>query len=122
MSTTVRDIGSDHEEVGRHANKRRWYVLRYLRTCTYPATIGELSEYVGPRVGVEPAGIEGALRDRDLPTLADCDAIEYDPQSDLASLDDRASFADRVRRAIDADALTHLKPPRLGRHCRGVFY
>lgn len=102
------------QRVPYEANRYRWYLLRYLRTCTYPATIGELSEYVGPRVGTRPALVEETIRERDLPALADCDAIEYDPQSGLACLqDDRGAFADRLRQALAAGAISHLKPPRL---------
>lgn len=102
------------QRVPHEANRYRWHVLRYLRTCTYPATITELSEYVGPRVGTEPAVVEGTIRERDLPALADCGAIEYDSQSQLACLqDERGSFGDRVREALAAGTISHLKPPRL---------
>lgn len=102
------------QRVPYEANRYRWHVLRYLRTCTYPATPTELSEYVGPRVGTRPAVVEETIRERDLPALADCGAIEYDPQSQLACFqDDGGSFADQVRRALTAGTISHLKPPRL---------
>ncbi|MDL5363293.1 hypothetical protein [Halalkalicoccus sp. NIPERK01] len=122
MTTPVREVGSSGTPVGSRENDRRWYALRYLRACTYPATVAEIAEYVGPRVGSGPEAAERALRRRDLPALSRCETIEFDPGSDLACLDDREPFADRVRRAIAADALTHLKPPRLKRNDRGVFY
>lgn len=107
--------------MGKRDNKRRWYALRYLRSCTYPASIGEVSEYVGPRVGVAPGVVEETLRSDDVPELDACDAIEYDPESDLVCLDeDRASFADRARRAIGANALTYQKPPRVVRRAYGA--
>lgn len=122
MSSQIRDADPSPEPVGTRENTRRWYALRYLRTCSYPATIAEVSEYVGPRVGLAPTDAESRLRNRDVPALAACDAIEFDPESGLVCLDDRESFADRVRRAITADVLTHLKPPRLKRNRQGVFY
>lgn len=107
--------------MGKRDNKRRWYALRYLRSCTYPASIGEVSEYVGPRVGVASDVVEETLRNDDVPALDACDAIEYDPESDLVCLDeDRASFADRARRAIGANALTYQKPPRVVRNVYGA--
>ncbi|ELY34477.1 hypothetical protein C497_15792 [Halalkalicoccus jeotgali B3] len=108
--------------VGARANTRRWYALRYLRTCRYPVTIPEVGEYVAPRVGLGTESAENALRTRDVPALGACGAIEYDRESGLVCLDGRLSFADRVRRAIAADALTHLRPPRLTRNQDGVFY
>lgn len=102
------------EGVPHEANRYRWHVLRYLGTCTYPAPVAELSEHVGPRVGAQPAVVEETIEERDLPALADCDAIKYDPESRLTCLhDERDSFADCIRRAIRAGALSHLKPPRL---------
>lgn len=102
------------EGVPRETNRYRWHVLRYLRTCRYPASSTELSEHVGPRVGVRPALVEETIEERDLPALADCDAIKYDPKSRLACLhDERDSFADCTRRAIRASVVSHLKPPRL---------
>lgn len=98
--------------VNRASNRRRWYVLRYLRECTYPATVTELSEYVAPRLGTTPAAVEDALREDDLPALAECDAIKYDPPSRLACLaDEHEPFAEHARRAIAAGAISHLKPP-----------
>lgn len=100
--------------VPREANRYRWHVLRYLRACTYPASVGELSEAIGPRVGASSALVEETIRERDLPALADCGAIEYDPESQLACLPgDSGSFADRVRRALNDGVVSHLKPPRL---------
>ncbi len=122
MASLPRGADSRRDAVRTRANARRWYALRYLRACRYPATIPEVSEYVGPPVGLSLDVAESALRDRDVPALSGCGAIEYDPQSELVCLDDRESFADRVRRAIDAGVLTHLKPPRLKRSRRGVFY
>lgn len=98
--------------VDREANRRRWYVLRYLRECAYPATVTELSEYIAPRLGETTERLEDALRD-DLRVLATCDAIDYDPESALACLGEEPdAFAEHVRRAIVADAISHLKPPR----------
>lgn len=98
--------------VDREANRRRWYVLRYLRECTYPATVTELSEYVAPRLGETTERLEDVLRD-DLRVLAACDAIDYDPESALACLGETPeAFAEHVRRAIVAGAISHLKPPR----------
>lgn len=98
--------------VNRKANRRRWYVLRYLRECTYPATVTELSEYVAPRLGETTDRIEDRLRD-DLRVLAACDAIDYDPESALACLGESPdAFAKHVRRAIVAGAISHQKPPR----------
>ncbi|MFC7007413.1 DUF7344 domain-containing protein [Halalkalicoccus salilacus] len=98
--------------VSRASDKRRWYALRYLRECTYPATVTELSEHVAPRLGTTPEDVERALRDDDLPALAECDAIKYDPRSGLACLaDEREPFAEHARRAITAGAISHLKPP-----------
>lgn len=97
--------------VDRASDRRRWYVLRYLRECTYPATVTELSEYVAPRLGTTPDVAADALRD-DLPALAECDAIKYDPRSRLACLaDGREPFAEHARRAIAAGTISHLKPP-----------
>lgn len=100
--------------VPREANRYRWHVLRYLRGCTYPASISELGNAIGPRVGTPPALVEETLRKRDLPALADCSAIKYDPESRLACLPaDPGSYVDRVRRALNAGVISHLKPPRL---------
>lgn len=111
------DSGYGHivtERVPSDANRHRWHLLRYLRSCRYPASVVELSEYVAPRVGTDPAVIEATIERRDLPVLADCGAIEYDPDSRLACLpDDGRSFADCVRSAFAVGALSHLKPPRL---------
>lgn len=111
------DSGYGHivtERVPSEANRYRWHLLRYLRSCRYPASVAELSEYVSPRVGAEPTAVEATIEERDLPALADCDAIEYDPGSGLACLpDDGRSFADCVRSAFAVGALSHLKPPRL---------
>lgn len=105
----------DHE-----ANRRRWHVLRYLRACDYPATITELSEHVAPRLGETPENVAGELRDGDLPALADCGAVRYDPESQLACLErETESFAQCVRRAIAADAISHLKPPQHKLRCTG---
>lgn len=121
MAVPTRKTRSVPSVVGKRDNKRRWYALRYLRSCTYPASIGEVSEYVGPRVGVASDVVEETLRNDDVPALDACDAIEYDPESDLACLDeDRASFADRARRAIGANALTYQKPPRVVRNVYGA--
>ncbi|MCL7418618.1 MAG: hypothetical protein M8354_12380 [Halalkalicoccus sp.] len=122
MTTPVPGADVSQESIGPRENTRRWYALRYLRTCSYPATIAEVSEYVGPRVGLAPRDVESALRSQDVPALAACGAIEFDPESGLVCLDDRESFADRVRRAITADVLSNLKPPRLKRNRQGVFY
>lgn len=98
--------------ISQDANRRRWYVLRYLRECTYPATVGELSEHVAPRLGQTTDRIGDVLCD-DLRVLAECGAIDYDPESALACLDEpREAFTEHVRRAIVAGAISHLKPPR----------
>jgi hypothetical protein len=115
-------LGIGMQSVDERANRRRWYVLRYLRTCEYPATVTELSEYVKPRLGSPSDGLEDVLQDRDLTALAKCGAIEYDPESRLACLDEGKSFAERVRRAITEDVVTHLKPTRIEPACEGVFY
>lgn len=110
------DSGYGHIVTARvpsEANRYRWHLLRYLRGCRYPASVAELSEYVGPRVGVDAAVVEATIEERDLPALADCDAIEYDPDSELTCLPDERSFADCVRSAFAVGALSHLKPPRL---------
>lgn len=121
MAVPTRNTQSVSTVVGKRDNKRRWYALRYLRACTYPATIGEVSDYVGPRVGTDPDVVEVTLRNEDVPALEACEAIEYDPESELLCLDeDRASFADRARRAIGANALTYQKPPRVGRAAQGA--
>lgn len=98
--------------VSRSSDRRRWYALRYLRECTYPATVTELSEHVAPRLGTTSESVERALRDEDLPALADCDAIKYDPRSRLACLaDEQEPFSEHARRAIAAGTISHLKPP-----------
>jgi hypothetical protein len=109
--------------VGKRENKRRWYALRYVRQCRYPASVRELSEHVGPRIGAPPAETAEHLFQRDLPVLAGCRAVEFDPESELVCLDEaREPFADRVRRAIALGVITHLKPPRIKRNQQGVFY
>lgn len=123
MSIPALSTDVNLRSVGQHANRRRWYALRYLRTCRYPADVRELADYVAPRVGGALEATEDALSDRDLPILADCRAVEYDPDSKLACLDEeRAAFADRVRRAITGGALTHLRPPKIKRSDQGIFY
>lgn len=123
MSTPVLGTDVSLRAVGPQANRRRWYALRYLRKCQYPADVREVTEHVGPRVGLGPEATEDALLSHDLPVLADCRAIEYDPDSKLVCLDeDRTPFADRVRRAIASGVLTHLKPPKIKRSQQGVFY
>lgn len=102
------------QHVPPEANRYRWHVLRYVRTCTYPASLSELGESIGPQVGVPPTLVEETIEERDLPALADCGAIRYDPESRLACLpDDEGSFVDRTRRALNAGVISHLKPPRL---------
>lgn len=105
-------IVTNTKSVSGEANRYRWQILRYLRACDYPATITELSEHVGSSSPASPAALEGSIRNRDLPALAKCDAIEYDTRSALACLGED-SFADCTRRAIRAGVITHLKPPRL---------
>lgn len=96
------------------ANRYRWYILRYLRICTYPAGLTELSEYIGSRVGTQPLMVRKTIRERDLPALAECGSIKYDPESKLACLqDEQGSFTDHVRRALAAGVISHLKPLRL---------
>jgi hypothetical protein len=98
--------------IDQEANRRRWYVLRYLRECTYPATVAELSEHVAPRLGETVERVGDVLRD-DLRVLAECGAIDYDPESALACLGEtQEAFTEHVRRAIVAGAISHLKPPR----------
>ena len=122
MSTPVWSAET-RTSVGRRENKRRWYALRYVRNCRYPASIQELSEHVGPRVGVSPGETAEHLLWGDLPALAGCRAIEFDPGSELVCLDESSEpFADRVRRAIALGVLTHLKPPQIKRNQQGVFY
>lgn len=101
------------QRVPREANRYRWHVLRYVRSCTYPASLGELGESIGPQVGVKPAIVEETIEERDLPALADCGAIEYDPDSRLVCLPEDCAFVDCSRRALDAGTISHLKPPRL---------
>lgn len=115
-------LGIGMQSVDERANRRRWYVLRYLRSCEYPATVTELSEYVKPRLGSPSDGLEDVLRDQDLTALAECGAIEYDPESRLACLNEGESFAERVRRAIAEDVVTHLKPTKIEPVYEGVFY
>lgn len=96
------------------ANSCRWYVLWYLHECDYPASITELSEYIGSRVERSPDQLKATLQKRDLPALATCDAITYDPHTQLACLKtDQDRFTTYVRQAIRAGTLTHLKPPKL---------
>ena len=122
MSTPVLSTET-RSTVGKRENKRRWYALRYTRTCRYPASVRELSEHVGPRIGASVAETAERLSQRDLPLLASCRTLEYDPGSELVCLDEtREPFADRVRRAIALGVLTHLKPPRIKRNQQGVFY
>ncbi|ADJ14013.1 DUF7344 domain-containing protein [Halalkalicoccus jeotgali] len=100
--------------VPKRANRRRWYVLRYLGACTYPASVGELGDHVAPRVGADSETVAEALRERDLSTLADCSAIEYDADSGLACLSDRYdSYGECARRALTAGVVSHHQPPRL---------
>jgi hypothetical protein len=122
MSTPVWNA-EPRTSVGKRENKRRWYALRYVRQCQYPATISELGEYIGPRIGASPGDAAEHFFQCDLPALAGCRAIEFDPESELVCLDEaREPFADRVRRAIAWGVITHLKPPRIKRNQQGVFY
>lgn len=101
--------------VPRDANRYRWYVLRYVRACTYPASVTELSEAIAPAVGTQPRFVKETIQERDLPTLADCNANEYDPESQLVCLPEaEESAVDCVRRAIRTGAISHLKPPWYG--------
>ncbi|MEM4781722.1 MAG: hypothetical protein QXG03_09220 [Halalkalicoccus sp.] len=85
----------------------------------WASTSPRASDSIGERLDV----VRETLSEHDLPALAACGTIAYDPDSGLACLDDeREPFADRVRRAIGAGALTHRKPPQLKRHQQGVFY
>ncbi len=103
------------KHVPRDANRYRWHVLRYVRACTYPASVTELSEAIAPAVGTQPRLVKKTLQERDLPTLADCNAIEYDLESQLVCLPEaEKSAVDCVRRAIRAGAISHLKPPWYG--------
>lgn len=123
MSTPTSNTHSISACIGEYDNKRRWYALRYLRTCTYPASIAEVSEYVEPRVSGALDAVEETLRDADIPALDACNVIEYDPESDLVWLDEtEESFADRARRAISAGVLTYQKPPRLEGDAQGIIY
>lgn len=122
MSTLGDEIDGG-STVGTADNRRRWYAIRYLRDCAYPAAVGEVSEYVGPRIGRAAEAVEDSLSERDLPALAACGTVEYDPESGLVCLDEtRTPFPDRARRAIAADVLTHRKPPKLKRYREGIFY
>ncbi|WP_122089295.1 DUF7344 domain-containing protein [Halalkalicoccus subterraneus] len=95
-------------------NRHRWYVLRYLGACTYPASVDELAERIAPRVGGDPATVAETIRERDLPALADCGAIEYDAESRLACLpEQRNSVADCARQALVTGTVSHHRPPRL---------
>jgi hypothetical protein len=98
-------------DITQEANQYRWYILRYLNRCRYPASTTELSDYISFRVTSQSDQIKPLLENRDLPVLADCDAITYDAQSQLAYLEtNRTTFADHTRRAIKAGLITHLKP------------
>lgn len=99
------------KHVSDEANRYRWYLLRYLRMCTYPAGLTELSEYIGPQVGIQPLIVRKTIRERDLPALVECGSIKFDPESELACLqDEQGSFADHARRALTAGVISHLKP------------
>ncbi len=104
------------EYVPVEANRYRWHILRYLRMCTYPAGLSELSTHIGSRVGDRPEIIKQTIRERDLPALAECAAIKYDPESEVTCLrDDHGSFAHHVRRALAGGVISHLKPIRFTR-------
>ncbi len=104
------------EHVPDEENRYRWHILRYLRMCSYPAGLTELSEYIGPQVGIQPLIVRKTIHERDLPALAKCGSIKYDPDSKLACLsDDQRAFTDHVRRALAAGVISHLKPLRLAR-------
>lgn len=97
--------------VPKEENRYRWYILRYLRRCTYPAGLSELSEYIGSRVGIQPLIVKKTIRERDLPALAQCNSIRYDHESELVCLqNEQEPFADHVRRALAAGVISHLKP------------
>lgn len=103
------------KHVPRDANRYRWHVLRYVRACTYPASLTELSEAIAPAVGTQPRFVKKMIQVRDLPPLSDCNAIEYDPESQLVCLPEtEESAVNCVRRAIRAGAISHLKPPWYG--------
>jgi hypothetical protein len=98
------------------ANRYRWHILRYLRMCTYPAGLTELSEHIGSQVGAQPLVVRKTIRERDLPALAECGSIKYDSESELACLQgEQGAFTDHVRRALAAGVISHLKPLRLVR-------
>lgn len=100
------------EEVPTEANQYRWHILRYLRLCSYPAGLSELGTYIGSRVGNRPERVRQTIRERDLPALAECDAINYDPVSEVVCLHDREPFTNHVRRALAGGVISHLKPLR----------
>lgn len=108
--------------VPRDANRYRWHVLRYVRACTYPASLTELSEAIAPAVGTLPRLVKKTIQERDLPMLAECNAIAYDPKSQLVCLPEaEKSTADCVRRAIRAGVVSHLKPPWYGLDQTGII-
>jgi hypothetical protein len=98
-------------DISQEANQYRWYILRYLNRCRYPASTTELSDYISSRVTSQPDQITPLLENRDLPVLAKSDVITYDAQSQLAHLEtSQTTFADHIRRAIKAGLITHIKP------------
>lgn len=100
---------------------RRWFTIRYLSSCRYPATVSEVSEHVASHVDSEPPAIETALVERDLPELAEHDVVAYDAYTGLVRLtDERGTFEKYVRRAINAGLVLHLAPPTtVGRSANG---
>ncbi|ADJ14057.1 hypothetical protein [Halalkalicoccus jeotgali] len=104
--------------VPREANRYRWQLLRYVADRPHAST-ETVAAYLAPRVGEEPAAVEEAIRTRDLPALADCDAIEYEPDSGRVRLS-AASIADCARRALAAGVVSHHRPPRFERLPHGV--
>lgn len=102
------------EHVPDEANRYRWHILRYLRMSTYPAGLTELSEYIGSQVGTRSVVVRKTIGQRDIPALAECGSIKYDPESRLVCLqDEQGAFTDHVRRALAAGVISHLKPLRL---------
>lgn len=94
-------------------SNRRWFTIRYLSSCRYPATVSEVSEHVASHVDPEPRAIETALVERDLPELAAHDVVAYDSFTRLVRLaDERGTFEKYLRRAVNAGLVLDLTPPK----------
>lgn len=109
----VSSTGSAPSAVSYRDSHRRWYVLRYLSSRSYPIPVSELSDRVASHLDSSREEVEAALTERDLPALADCNAVKYDPYTDLVCLfDERGTFEKYVRRAANAGAILQLTPPK----------